>query len=143
MSANTKKKICYVAYKVYPGPNFDYLSKIVCDNGYDVTLIMLLEDSQTPFEIIDGRKIRRISLQTNLQSRKSILAFISKTAELINKHDFDVVHIHSSCLFFGLLKMYVKNGAKFIYHSPFCNRIHVHLHTALQTTRRLPYCHPS
>ena len=112
MSTNTKKKICYVAHKVYPGPNFDYLSKIVTDNGYDVTLITLLEDGQAPFEILDGRKIHRISLPENHRSRKNTLAFISKTAELINKHDFAIVHIHSSCLFFGLLRFLFRQNIR-------------------------------
>ena len=113
-----KKKICYICYRRFPDTNFEHYSKAVSDNGYDVSILTLLGSGQEIFEVLDRRKIYRIPLAGGkCGKRKRRLSFIFKTVSFLNKHDFSVVHIHSSCAYFGLIKILISDRAKFIYHT--------------------------
>lgn len=128
-----KKKICYICYRNSPETNFEHLSKAVSENGYDVTIISLSEIGQQISELLDGRKIHRIPIPASRLKRKSIFSFISKTVEILNSHDFSIVHIDSSCPYFSLIKILTSNDAKFIYHVI----SHPISHSHLQAVKRM------
>jgi glycosyltransferase involved in cell wall biosynthesis len=117
MHEDSPKSICYVFYRPEPETNLEHLSKAVSDSGYDVTILARLDTGQGVFELLDRRQIDRISLAGKRGKRKRMLSFIFKTASFLNKHNFSIVHIHSSCAYFSLIKMLSSNRAKFIYHT--------------------------
>ena len=117
MHEDSQKSICYVFYRPEPETNLEHLSKAVSDSGYDVTILARLEPSQEIFELLDRRKIYRIPLPGGKRGkRKRMLSFILKSVDFLNKHDFSIVHIHSSCAYFSLVKILTSNRAEFIYH---------------------------
>jgi len=117
MDKDPKKKICYVCYRSAPETNFEHLSKAVSEGGYDVTILTFLGSGQANFEVLNGRKMYRIPLKGEREKRKNRLSFILKAVKFFNKHNFSIVHIHSSCKYFGLIKMLTLNNAKFIFHT--------------------------
>ncbi len=118
MDKDPKKKICYICHRRFPDTNFEHYSKAVSDNGYDVSILTLLGSGQEIFEVLDRRKIYRIPLAGGKRGkRKRMLSFILKSVDFFDKHDFSIVHIHSSCAYFGLIKILTSNRAKFIYHT--------------------------
>lgn len=117
------KKICYVCFRSHPEPNIEYLSRYVAQNGFDVTMVLLAKGRQDQLNHLNGRKIQKIYLPSRHSGRKRVFSFISKTIHILNKEDFRIVHLDSSCLYFALYKLCSKSNAKFIYHSlsyPLC-----------------------
>lgn len=118
MHEDSQKSICYVCYRPEPETNLEQLSEAVSDSEYDVTILACLESSQEIFELLERRKIYRIPLPGGKRGkRKRMLSFILKSVDFFDKHDFSIVHIHSSCAYFGLIKILTSNRAKFIYHT--------------------------
>jgi glycosyltransferase involved in cell wall biosynthesis len=117
MSKDASEKICYICYRRFPDTNFQHYSKAVSDNGYDVNIVAFLDMRQEVSEVLDVRKIYRISLPIKSGRRKKMFSFIFKTVNFLNKKKFSIVHIHSSCKYFSLIKILASNRAKFVYHT--------------------------
>jgi glycosyltransferase involved in cell wall biosynthesis len=111
------KKVCYICYRTAPETNIEHLSKMVSENGFDVTVITISHVDQEIFEILNGRKFFKIPLQGKRLKKKTIFLFILRTVKFLNKHDFAIVHMESSCKYFCLIKILTSSNAKFIYHS--------------------------
>jgi glycosyltransferase involved in cell wall biosynthesis len=80
-------------------------------------MILLSNTGQDQLDNLNGRKIYRINVPSHSIGRKGVFSFISQTIDILNKEDFDIVHIHSSCPYFALYKILSESNAKFIYHS--------------------------
>lgn len=117
MGKSAKPKICYICYRSSPETNLEHYSKAVADSGFDVTILATSDTGEETFEVFDGKKIYRIPLKGERKKRRTRLSFILKAVRFLNKHDFSIVHIHSSCVYFSLIKMLTSNRAKFIYHT--------------------------
>jgi len=117
MGKSAKPKICYICYLRHPETNLEHYSRAVSDNGFDVTILATSDTRDETFEVLDGRKIYRISLKGERKNRRTRLSFMLKAVKFLNKHDFSIVHIHSSCAYFSLIKILTSNRAKFIYHT--------------------------
>lgn len=117
MSTNSGRKICYVCCKPYPGPNMEYFSQVVAKSGYDVTMVTLEGNQKESYAPRDQRKFFKIRLPGDKYSKKSMLFFISSVVQFLNVNNFNIVHLHSSCPWFGLIKFISGTKAKFIYHS--------------------------
>jgi hypothetical protein len=84
MNVLKQKKVCYISHSIYPGPNFEYLSKLVAKKGYDVSLILLHESEKKKYEVVDGRTIYRIPSADQLIAelgRRYLLLFIKKAVD--------------------------------------------------------------
>jgi len=117
MDKSAKPKICYICYRSSPETNLEHYSKAVADNWFDVTILATSDTGEETFEVLDGKKIYRIPLNGEPKKRRNRLSFILKVVLFLNKHDFSIVHIHSSCKYFSLIKILTSNRAKFIYHT--------------------------
>ena len=117
MGKSAKPKICYICYLRHPETNLEHYSRAVADNGFDVTILATSDTGQETFDILNRRKIYRIPLKGEHKKRKTLLSFILKAVKFLNKHDFSIVYIHSSCAYFSLIKILTSNRAKFIYHT--------------------------
>jgi glycosyltransferase involved in cell wall biosynthesis len=117
MGKSAKPKICYICYLRHPETNLEHYSRAIADNGFDVTILATSDTDQEAFEVLDGRKICKIPLKGERKKRRTRLSFILKVVTFLNKHDFSIVHIHSSCAYFSLIKILTSNRAKFIYHT--------------------------
>lgn len=117
MGKSAKPKICYICYRSSPETNLEHYSKAVVDSGFDVTILATSDTGEETFEVLDGKKIYRIPLKGERNKRRTRLSFTLKAVRFLNKHDFSIVHIHSSCAYFGLIGMLTSNDAKFIYHT--------------------------
>jgi glycosyltransferase involved in cell wall biosynthesis len=117
MGKSAKPKICYICNLRHPETNLEHYSRAVADNGFDVTILATSDTDQEAFEVLDGRKIYKIPLKGERKKRRTRLSFILKVVTFLNKHDFSIVHIHSSCAYFSLIKILTSNRAKFIYHT--------------------------
>ena len=62
MKMEKARKVCYIAYKDYPGPNFDYPSKKLSKMGYDISFILLKKEGKTFFKISDERKVFKVDV---------------------------------------------------------------------------------
>lgn len=117
MGKAAKKKICYICYLRHPETNLEHYSRAVADNGFDVTILATSDTDQEVFEVLDGRKIYRIPLKGERKKRRTESSFILKAVKFLNKHNFSIVHIHSSCAYFALIRILSSNDAKFVYHT--------------------------
>lgn len=117
MGKSAKPKICYICYRNSPETNIEHYSRAVADNGFDVSILAISDTDEETFEVLDGKKIYRIPLNGEPNKRRTRLSFILKAVRFLNKHDFAIVHMESSCKYFCLIKILTSSNAKFIYHS--------------------------
>jgi glycosyltransferase involved in cell wall biosynthesis len=114
---NNNFRVCYVFYGNEPETNFENLSIYTFTHGFDVFFITFLSKKENFItENNKERKFFKIDLKNNRKKRLRLLEFIFKAIKIINRENFDIVHIHSSCKYFSLIKMLSKANSKFIYH---------------------------
>jgi len=109
-------KICFICYRRFPDTNFDNYSRVVAENGYDVSIISYHCKNQSKYEFNGKRVIRRIRLPYTKSNRKKVFIFIKETVKILRKHKFPVIHIHHTCAYFLLIKLLNFKKAKYIYH---------------------------
>lgn len=110
------KRICFIQYLYELETNIEHLSKAVCDNGFDVTIVIVSDTNKAVFETKEGRKYYKIPVKGERPKNKNILYFIYETIKYIRKHNFSVVHIGHSPSYFLLIKLFCSNHINFIYH---------------------------
>lgn len=116
MGKDPKKKICYICYRKPLDLVFEHFSEAVSHHEYDISILTLLDKGQKDYEILNGRKIYRIPLPDTIGAKRRKFLFISKVTRFLKKHDFSIIHIHVSCSYFILIKMFASRDAKFVFH---------------------------
>jgi glycosyltransferase involved in cell wall biosynthesis len=109
-------KICYIAYRCELETNLEHISRYVSENRYEVTILNISSEHRDDFERRDGSKIKYINLPNRFDKRAIRLLFILKVVRLLRRNAFSIVHVESSCRYFGFLKVLVPKP-KYIYHA--------------------------
>ena len=116
MKKSETTKICYIAYRRELETNLEHISRYVSENRHEVTILNISSEHRDDFERRDGSKIKYINLPNRFDKRAIRLLFILKVVRLLRRNAFSIVHVESSCKYFGLLKVLAPKP-KYIYHA--------------------------
>jgi glycosyltransferase involved in cell wall biosynthesis len=111
-----KKKIAYIAYRDDLETNLEHISRIVSESKYDVRIYKLGGSVVSNSKQDGGRVFRCFKKNRSRSERINKLLFVIAAVKDMRKYRPAIVHIESSCKYFGFMKLLAPRS-KYVYHA--------------------------
>lgn len=111
-----KKKVAYIAYRDDLETNLEHISRIISENEYDVRIYKLGSCDASGSKQNGGRVFRCIKKNRSRSGRLNRLLFVIAAVKDMRKYRPAIVHIESSCKYFGMMKLLAPR-CKYVYHA--------------------------
>lgn len=117
MKASPKPKICFISYrKQFEIVLANFAKAILNQDIYEITAICIGDHNLKFLDNDEKINIVRLELSKNVNHKWRNFVFSLKLINILKTNNFSIVHIDTSCRYFGLIKILSRSSAKFVYH---------------------------